>query len=275
MGISNNSTKNPISDYYSWADYWNNVAESGDGMNQGNYVPKTAIIPPVCPMCPQRNNGGIGGVCTGCGGLGGNGTQMQYKNRFSDFLASHGSGYRGNGKWGGSNPSLGQIVDNAGSGIVDVTKTALDNATLLAAGAGVLAEDAGSGAVGLAKDAGSGAVDLAKDAGSGAIGFAKDAGSGATSLLRDAGSGAVGLLKSNPLQVGDTQPGSTNAPSNQVPGAQPNNPYQSGYYSQGTYNLPNNPLGIQGIDPYSYNGALVSKGGNYIPITDDFSAFRK
>ena len=60
-----------------------------------------------------------------------------------------------------------------------------------------------------------------------------------------------------------------------VSGGQGQTPYQSGYFSKGSYSLPNNPLGLQGIDPYSYNGALVSKGGNYIPLTDDFSAFRK
>ena len=29
------------------------------------------------------------------------------------------------------------------------------------------------------------------------------------------------------------------------------------------------------IDNYSYYGALQSKGGNYMPVTADFSAFRK
>jgi len=100
-------------------------------------------------------------------------------------------------------------------------------------------------------------------------------------LLEDAGSGAAALLKSNPLQINGQGANSNNSNSNNSnnsntnTGGQPNNPYQTGYYSQGTYNLPNNPLGIQGIDPYSYNGALVQKGSNYIPITDDFSSFRK
>jgi hypothetical protein len=109
---------------------------------------------------------------------------------------------------------------------------------------------------------------LLKDTGSGAVGLLKDTGSGAVGLLKDAGSGAASLLKSNPAQISSIQ-GSNQQTGNAGEGGQPsagvnNNPYQTGY-SQG----------IHGIDPYSYNGALVSKGGNYIPITNDFSSFRK
>ena len=220
------------------------------------------------------------GVCTSCGGLGGSGTTSKYKNRFSDFLATYGSGYKGQGNWAGyggysnctssgsgsgsgsksgSNNSseLGRLAAGAGSGALDLTKTALTEVT-------DLAESAGSGATGLLRDTGSGAV-----------GLLRDTGSGATGLLRDAGSGAAGLLKSNPTQLGNNPYGQQNGGGPSGYNAGYNNPYQSGYYSQGTYNLPNNPLGVQGIDPYSYNGALVSKGGNYIPITDDFSSFRK
>jgi len=249
------TTPNPISDYYKWLVFWSTISDSKDKqimMQTSSYVPKTSIpvIPDIynnntCYNC-QSNNG----VCVGCGGLGGNGTSSTYKNKFSDFLSTYGGGYKGSGKWvgfGGGGPSLSRLAEETGSGAVDLTKTALNNVTSLASGAG-------SGAVGLLKDTGSGAVGLLKDTGSGAVG-----------LLKDAGSGAASLLKSNPVQISNINQYSLQRPENNA------NPYQS----QGTYNLPNNPLGIKGIDPYSYNGALVSKGGNYIPITDDFSAFRK
>jgi hypothetical protein len=145
------------------------------------------------------------------------------------------------------NNSVGRLAEKTGAGVVDVTKTVVNNATGLAAGAGL------------------GAFKLVEDAGSGAVGLVRDAGSGAVGLVKDTGAGAASLLKSNPVQINVQQPQNIGY----------NNPYQTGYYSQGTYNLPNNPLGIQAIDPYSYNGALVSKGGNYIPVTDDFSQFRK
>jgi hypothetical protein len=196
-------------------------------------------------------------------------------------LSTYGSGYKGQGNWAGyggsgssssSSSELGRLVAGAGSGVLDLTKTALTEAT-------DLAEGAGSGALRLAENTGSGGVGLLRDTGSGAVGLLKDTGSGATGLLRDAGSGAAGLLKMNPAQIGNTpygqqqNGGGQGGPNGYNAGY--NNPYQSGYYSQGTYNLPNNPLGLQGIDPYSYNGALVSKGSNYIPVTGDFSSFRK
>jgi hypothetical protein len=147
---------------------------------------------------------------------------------------------------------LGQVLEDTGSGLKDVTKTALNDATGLAAGAGL-------GALGLVAGAGMGAHDLIEDAGS-----------GATSLLRDAGSGVVSLLQSNPANVGQPYSqgqgtaGQTDANGNSTG-------YYAGSGSGGLGTVPTN----QFIDPYSYNGALVSKGSNYIPVTDDFSAFRK
>ena len=263
---SSDSDSDDEEDPDDWFDHWNGVANDPSVLSSTDYVPKTRIIPNVCKKCSKHHRG----VCTNCGGLGGNGTSSNYKNRFSDFIAAHGSGYKGQGNWSGfgghdsNNPSLSHLVEDAGSGLVDVTKTALNNATGLVAGAGL-------GAIGLAEDAGSGTTGLLKDTASGATGLLRDTGSGAVGLVKDLGSGVKDILKSNPVQI-NQQSGSQNQQSGT---GTANNPYQSGYYSQGTYNLPNNPLGINGIDPYSYNGALISKGSNYMPITDDFSAFRK
>ena len=269
-----NVTPNPISDYYNWVAFWNTVANSNDPnamFQSSNYIPKTSVVPHVCPNCPQRANAGANaGVCTSCGGQGGSGTTSTYKNKFADFLAVHGNGYKGDGKWDSRGPGLGRLAEEAGSGAVDLTKTVLNDAT-------GLARDTGSGVKGFLEDTGSGAVGLLKDTGSGAVGLLKDTSSGAVGLLKDTGSGVAGILKSNPAQLNNPYNGTQNGQGGQggQAGSSVNSPYQSGYYSQGTYNLPNNPLGIQGIDPYSYNGALVQKGSNYIPITDDFSAFRK
>jgi hypothetical protein len=254
-----------------------------------NYIPKTSAIPRSCPQCPYGSNHTE--VCTNCGGKGGSGTSSKYKNKFSDFLANYGSGYKGNGKWSGygkngdyhrngRNPSLGKLAQETGSGIVDLTKTALKETTSLA------------------RDAGSGTAGFLKDTGSGAVGLLKETGSGVKNLIGDVGSGAAGLLKSNPAQIkspnSGTQGTGTQGTGTQGTGTQGTGTQgtgtqgtgtqgtgtgqsasQSNYSSSGTYSLPNNPLGLQGIDPYSYNGALVSKGGNYIPVTSDFSSFRK
>ena len=125
-----------------------------------------------------------------------------------------------------------------------------------------LLRDAGSGSVGLLRDATTGSIGLLRDATTGSVGLLRDATTGSVGLLRDAGSGTASLLKSNPTQLSQI-----NGNAGQPYG------YVGGYYQGQT--MQNNSRGIQHIDPYSYNGALVSKGGNYIPVTDDFSAFRK
>jgi hypothetical protein len=243
-----------------WFNQWDAIANSD--LSKSNYIPKTQIVPLNCPLC-QTNNGG---VCTGCGGLGGKGTSSAYKNRFSDFLSTYGSGYKGNGEWAG----FGGCGNRGGNG--DENNPSLSS----------LAEKAGSGTVGLLRDTGSGAVNLLRDTGSGAAGFLKDTGSGAVGLLKDTGSGTVGLarevgsglFKTNPMQLnngGYSNAGSSYYGNNMGDNTGDNTGdsmvtvggVQSAGQSQGT------------IDPYSYNGALVAKGSNFIPITNDFSAFRK
>lgn len=245
-----------MSDYYKWFEYWNKVVKSENidsALNASDYILKTQVIPPVCPSCPSCSTSN--GVCTSCGGQGGSGTNGKYRNRFSDFIAIYGSGYKGNGNWAG-------FGGNGDGGNSKHRHNGDDSVT------GLL-RDTGSGVKDLLEDTGSGAKDLLEDTGSGATSLLRDAASGAVGLLRDAGSGVAGVLKTNPLQI-DNRNNEQSQSQQYV-----NNPYQTGYYTQGTYNHPNNPLGIQGIDPYSYNGALVSKGSNYIPVTSDFSSFRK
>ena len=97
----------------------------------------------------------------------------------------------------------------------------------------------------------------------------KDTGSGAVGLVRDAGSEVSELLRPNPVQLsrnGGYASGGSGA------GGVASGGSGAGGVAGGAQSVQN-----QGsmIDPYSYNGALVSKGGNFIPITNDFSAFRK
>jgi hypothetical protein len=250
------------SDYYKWYEYWNKVVESGDiAAQSSDYVLKTKIVPPVCPKCPNCPNAktcGDASVCTTCGGFGGSGTSHAHKNRFSDFLAIYGAGYKGNGDWNGY-WTTGSSNGNDHANNKDNSKGLLRDA-----GSGIkdLLEDTGSGIKDLIEDTGSGTTRLLRDTASGAVGLVKDTGSGAVGLAREFGTGVKDVLRTHPLQINNVQQGGAGAS-------------HSGNHSQGTYSLPNNPLGIQGIDPYSYNGALVSKGSNYIPVTSDFSSFRK
>jgi hypothetical protein len=109
--------------------------------------------------------------------------------------------------------------------------------------------------VGLAKDTVSGTVGLAKDTVSGTVGLAKDTVSGTVGLVKDTAGGVSNSLgKLVPTKVkntnydGDTPASAGGGPSSDV---------------------------TTGSDYTSYFGALPSKGGNYIPITADFSKFGK
>jgi hypothetical protein len=258
-GSSGTDSANSLSDYYNWLAFWTTVAGAKDKesvFKASNYIPKTAVVPPVCPSCAYCSGGRCGGgVCTNCGGQGGNGTSGGY--RFADYLVKFGSGTK-------------DLVEDAGSGATNLVRDAGSGATNLVrdagtAGLGVLAVGAGLG-VGAVQ----GGVGLAKETVGGAVGLAKETVGGTIGLAREAGSGVVGALKSHPMKIRERR---EDGEYRRQDGA--DYPDRDGRGGRGTYTLPNAPLGQSGIDPYSYNGALVSKGGNYIPITSDFSAFGK
>ncbi len=239
-----------MSDYNYWSTYWN-TAKDGS-LNGFNYVPKTAIIPPICPTCPSCSGSG-GGVCTSCGGQGGAGTQ--HRNRFSDFLSDVGTDVK-------------QLATDTVSGTKD------------------LLEDTGRGAAGLARDTASGTVNLAKDAAVGTVGLAKDAVTGTVGLAKETVGGTFGLARDllgglNPTQItnwGGSGMGPSAAPAGNYGYAA--TPYSSGVGSgvgNGIHMQQPTPTGTApGTDPYSYYGRLPNRGSsNYIPVTADFSAFGK
>lgn len=280
---------NPISDYYKWLSFWNTVANSNDpqaAIQASNYVQKTAIVPNLytCPTCPSCKSGMCKGVCSNCGGNGGAGTQGATGYGFNDYNSYYGEAGRG--------LPLTNLANNAGAGVVDVTKTVVNDTALLVGGAGVaatglaagagygaykLANNAGGavergvkGAAGMAKDTVVGGVDLAKEAVGGTVDLAKDAVGGTVDLAKDAGKGVAGLLKTHPTQVNGIQNagGQYQSDGNGMYNQNSSSSNQSGSQTQNSQGL--------GIDPYSYNGALANKGSsNYIPITTDFSAFGK
>jgi hypothetical protein len=274
----NDDTPNPLSDYYNWLAFWNTVASSDDiasAMKSSNFIPKTAVIPPVCPTCSQCSGGNCSGACTNCGGQGGSGTQTGYRNRFSDFLALYGqgagygaggSGYGAGGTGGRGIPGSDaerayQMAQDAGSGTVGLVRDAGEAGLGVLAVGTILGAGAVEGTVDLAKDAVGGTVGLAKETVGGTVGLAKETVGGAVGLAKDAGSGLFNALKPNPTQLGGQ-------------GGQGGN-YYEGSERSATGTRGGTRGGKSMIDPYSYNGALVSKGGNYMPVTTDFSAFGK
>jgi hypothetical protein len=94
-------------------------------------------------------------------------------------------------------------------------------------------------------------------------------------LAKDAGSGVVKVadktLKTAGNIVGDLTDGSGYGSGAGAYYGGLNTPYGSG----SGYSAPGFSRGSSSADNYSYYGALPSKGSNYIPITADFSAFKK
>ena len=140
-----------------------------------------------------------------------------------------------------SNAPISNLLENTGSGAVRLVR------------------DAGSGTVSLVRDTASGTVELAKDITSGTVGLVKDAATGTVSLVKDTASGSVELLKDVGKDIVDLVGGLTRPISVNTANNNSSKPPVTNY----------NP----GTDTTSYFGALSSKGGNYIPVTADFSRF--
>ena len=151
-----------------------------------------------------------------------------------------------------------------------VVSNAVDKTTGLAGSvfdkAGNLISGGGSGAANLLKSTGSGTVDLLKSTGSGTVNFLKDIGSGIKSL----GTGALTTQQGQQVQQGQQGQQGQVVASGQV-GA----PSGALGFSQVSDRSYGNMGGQTPVDNYSYYGALQSKGGDFMPVTSDFSSFRK
>ncbi len=200
-----------------------------------DYILKTQIVPPVCPQCPDCNCGD--GVCTTCGGNGGSGTRINND--------------RTRGATGQSNNSTTDKILNDNKNNQD---TRFNNPNI----GGTISNVSGdvTGLVGSTVGTAGGLVGSTIGTAGGIVNNAVNTAGG---LLYSAGSGAVNLLKPGQSQTG---PVGINYQTQQ-PGVQ----QRDQYYSQGQINTP--------VDNYSQYGALPSRGGNYMPMTADFSQFGK
>ena len=214
------------------------------GAFTNDYMLKTQIVPPVCPTCPSCPS--YDGVCSSCGGKGGSGTQ----------------GAKGSGS-NGDEPGLGRIIYDSGSGTKEILEKTGSGATNLVrdtgkAGLGVAAVGAGLGVAGV-----QGAVGLGREVVGGTVGLGREVVGGTLDLAREAGrnvSDAVGELK--PTRVSSTQFDNLN------------NDQSSGGSGSSVGGVAGQSRTITaGSDSLSYFGALPPKGGNYIPVTADFSRF--
>jgi len=263
-----------------------------------DYILKTQVVPPVCPSCPSCPNT-AGNVCTNCGGGGGSGTggtgeknmavSGSISDKGADINAVSGDNVttKGNGKFAtnADTSTVGGSVAVSGLGVVsgveNVAKTGADVITSSVGAVGGLAGNVVNSATGIVKDTGSGVKEIVKDTGSGAYNLVTGAASGANSLVRDTASGVVNLGKDrDDIYRGNDSNNSGYSNSGYSSsynrnGEQSSNTNAGSQVSDSTYGRINTGKGTP-IDNYSYYGALQSKGNtNFMPVTADFSNFRK
>jgi hypothetical protein len=201
--------------------------------NSDDYLLKTQIVPPVCPACP-----GCKGVCTDCGGKGGSGTKTSESSSlaFDTKTVVGATGSAVANTVGATGEILGKTVDTAGN---VVGKTV----------------DVAGNVVGKTLDTAGNVVNKTVDT--------------AGNILGSTAS-ALGLDR---IGYQQSYGGPVNTSSTNTSG------YPSAGYSQSEYRPGSNTTGVAGLpnskpnDPYSYNGALQSKGGNFMAVTADFSRF--
>ena len=232
--VDTDANKDLLDSFARWYIYFNTNAVGSSDYN--DYLLKTQIVPPVCPACPGCKSEG---VCTDCGGKGGSGTK--------------------------TTDSASLAFDN--KTIVGATGSAVTN-TVNAAGTAVNKTiDVAGNVAGKTLDTAGNVVGKTLDTATNVVGKTFDA---AGNVLGSAAS-TLGLdrIGYNQSYRGPANTSSSGNASGYPSSGFKNTEYRPGSNTTGVSNYPNsNPN-----DPYSYNGALQSKGGNFIAVTADFSRF--
>jgi len=235
--------KDLLDSFARWYIYFNtNAVGSG---NSNDYLLKTQIVPPVCPACP-----GCKGVCTDCGGNGGSGTKKSDTSSlaFDNKTVVGATGSAVSNTLNATGNVLEKTVDTAGN-VVNKTVDTAGNVV------GKTLDTAGN-VVGKTLDTATGVVGKTFDAAGNVLGSA------ASTLGLD----RIGYQQSYKGPVNNSSSANTNGyPSAGYKGAE----YRPGSNNTGVPDYPNS----KPNDPYSYNGALQSKGGNFMAVTADFSKF--
>ncbi len=229
-----------------WYIYFNANAIGSSGLiNSNDYLLKTQIVPPVCPACP-----GCQGVCTNCGGNGGSGTQSSNQQSLA---------FDNNTLVGATGSLVANTVGTAGNIVNSTVGTAgnVVNKTV----------DVAGNVVGKTLDTAGNVVGKTFDTAGNIVGKTFDAAGNLLGSTADRlGLDRVGY---NQSYRGPTNTSTSNNAAGYQSNSQGSSEYRPGSNNTGVSTLPN----ASPKDAYSYNGALQSKGANYIPITTDFSRF--
>ena len=298
-----------------WYWYFHTIAQKNGNDStyfSDDYFLKTEAVPPVCPQCPQCPSSG---TCNNCGGGGGCGTvgvaggikdksggvYVPYTDSSGNtryVLSSSGPEGPSGGPGGpGGGPDNMTMVDKNGVITSANPNTIAGGLTTTALGLGQVGSTglttAGDVANNLVNTAG-GAVGSVTNLAGGAInsatglvgGLANTAGNvvgGLGNVVGGLGTTAGNVIGGAVNTVGNLGHLGNDGRWNQGQGAQGQGvAIQQGQGQSNAGSASGSSLGYTGytpgytpIDNYSNYGALQSKGGNYMPVTADFSSFRK
>ena len=297
------------SEYMKWYTYWNSVGQPGNKGFSDDYLLKTQIVPPVCPACnsvggcTNCNAGGstYGSGAAGTAGTGGGepGTLIAKTDGTSaSVVATSGKQITTVDRGGalastadpdtlGGSLTLGQLsfvagLQDVGHVVGDTTSNAVNK---VGEGVGAVGQgigSAGSGIYNTVNAAGQGIY----SAGAGVGGAIKDTGSYLGGALNNVGSTAYEAGKYVGTGVGNTLADDVRYGGGGRTGNIHDAGYKDNYYDPSRQSYNNSYRGDRGatmnapgkytgtnIDQYSYYGALQSKGGNFMPLTSDFSKF--
>jgi len=282
-----------------WYWYFNTIdKKSKDNLLSDDYFLKTEVVPPVCPQCPMCPDSGI---CANCGGNGGAGIcNVTTNQKLAPSPTVPGTFVDSSG-----NVFVLYTDSNGNKSYIPISRMKPDNfipaSTTSSTGTnsfnpntigGALsttvtgAEKLGTSAINTTGsvanklvDAAGNVVDTAGNIVNKTIGTASNLVSGtigtAADLAKGVGSGIMQLGSGNRNNVGNnigTRVG-TNVGNNigtnvgTSVGTSVGSPISDKTFG----NIP----GQTSVDNYSYYGALQSKGSSYMPVTADFSSFRK
>jgi hypothetical protein len=277
-----------------------NSIDDGAGKSS-NYMLKSEIVPPIypyyekCEMCNQTN-----GVCYNCGGQGGNGTYTINANGQISRSNVNGTSVPQTNQTNSQNTSLGGVINNTVGTAGNVANTALGTAsnaldtTLGTAGnalntvgntVGNVANAAGNTVGSLANTVGGvantaigGATALGQGIGDLANNIVDEAGN----ILDKAGNIIGNIANINPAELKQSY-NNADAASQMLldpaqggaAGSNPLQPGQTGVPGPGGASgaVPIATTPIAGNDIHSAFGALVQKGGDFMPLSSDFSNF--
>jgi hypothetical protein len=279
-----------------------------------DYILKTQIVPPVCPSCPSCDKGsGVCTNCGGNGGSGtkttngktmvsGEEKQTMYQN-LTDEHSFFGEGTPTTGKkdangndvqWKNDigkgtfssnadpNTLAGGLVLSQYSMIAGLEEGAYTAADVAKTGLGTIGgaiKDVTGTVGGVANNAISGVTGLAKNnQGSSESGAATTTGSSIGPVAATGSGSSIGPVAATGSGTSMSGPSpSMGGPSPSMGGtAGPGSSGLAGTGGPGTGSGGVSYTGPQSMDQYSYYGALPAKAAsNYMPVTADFSTFRK